>query len=146
MAHEVPLADGWVISDDRARLDLTVVHRFLAGTYWARERPPAATERAIAGSLCLGLYAPDGAQAGFARIVTDYGVRAHLADVFVLPAWRGHGFGQALVRAALDHPDLAGIGLWSLATDDAHALYAKFGFVVHPAPQTQMVLHRPPKG
>ena len=40
--------------------------------------------RSIAGSLCLGLYAPGGEQAGFARAVSDWATFAWIADVFVL--------------------------------------------------------------
>ena len=64
----------------------------------------------------------------------------HLADVFVLPAHRGHGLAKALVAAALDHPDLATVVRWTLQTDDAHSLYGAFGFVVNPRPESQMVL------
>jgi len=39
--------------------------------------------RSIEHSLVLGLYAADGAQAGFARLVTDRATFAWLCDVFV---------------------------------------------------------------
>jgi GNAT superfamily N-acetyltransferase len=138
--YEVKLADGWVISDDRARLDLEVMHRYLAvESYWARGRSRAAVERSIAHSLCLGLYAADGSQGGFVRVISDHAVMAHLSDLFVLPAWRGRGLGKALFAAALAHPELASVGRWTLSTDDAHALYAPFGFGPHPRPETAMV-------
>ena len=138
--YEVKPADGWLISDDKARLDLEVMHRYLAvESYWARGRTRAALERGIAHSICLGLYAPDGSQAGFVRVISDRAVLAHLGDLFVLPKWRGRGFGKALFAAALAHPELASVGRWTLSTDDAHALYARFGFRPHPRPDTAMV-------
>ncbi len=143
MDFQRDLPGGVALSDDPARLDLDVVHRYLAEeSYWALGRGRAAFERAVAHSLCLGLYGPDGAQIGFARAMTDYGLRAHLVDVFVLPAWRGHGLGRALVAAMLDHPELSGVATWTLSTRDAHGLYATFGFVPQPEPQKQMVLQR----
>ena len=147
MAFARDLPGGFALSDDQARLDLALVHRYLAEeSYWALGRDRAAFERAVAHSLCLGLYAPDGTQIGFARAMTDYGLRAHLLDVFVLPAWRGHGLGRALVGAMLEHPALSGVATWTLSTRDAHGLYASFGFAPQPDPQKQMVLQRPRKG
>jgi GNAT superfamily N-acetyltransferase len=138
--HEVKLADGWVISDDKTRLDLEVMHRFLAvESYWARGRSRAAVERSIAHSICLGLYAADGSQGGFVRVISDRAVLAHVGDLFVLPQWRGRGLGKALFAAALAHPELASVGRWTLSTNDAHALYATFGFTSLPRPETAMV-------
>jgi GNAT superfamily N-acetyltransferase len=143
MAWHVDLPGGFVISDDADRLDLDGVHRWLAEqSYWASGRERATVARSVANSLALGLYAPDGSQAGFARAITDRAVYAHLADVFVSPEYRGQGLGQALVAALLDHPELRTVATWTLSTRDAQGLYARFGFMVHPAPQTQMVRFR----
>ena len=90
--YEVKRDDGWVISDDQSRLDVDLLHRYLSEeSYWARGRSRAIVERSLPNSLCFGLYAPDGSQAGFARVVSDRAVIAHMNDVFVLPAWRGRG-------------------------------------------------------
>lgn len=89
MAHDVTLPDGFVVSDDKARLDLDLIHRYLAEeSYWAAGRSRAIVERTIAGSLCVGAYGPDGAQLGFARVITDRALFAWMADVFVLPGAR----------------------------------------------------------
>jgi RimJ/RimL family protein N-acetyltransferase len=119
MEHEV--------STDPSRLDFELIHRFLASSYWAQDRPRAVVERSLANSLCFGVYL-DGRQVGFARVVTDRAVFAYLMDVFVLPEHRGRGLGKALVRAVLAHPDLQGLRLFALRTRDAHGLYAQFGF------------------
>ncbi|MDE2575453.1 MAG: GNAT family N-acetyltransferase [Rhodospirillales bacterium] len=139
MTYLVRLPDGYEISDDAARLDVEAVHAFIAGdSYWGKGRARTDMVRAIAGSLCFGLYAPDGHQAGFARLVTDRALAAHLADVFVLPAHRGRGLSKALIAAMLAHPDLRGVERWTLSTADAHGLYARFGFGPHPDVTTQM--------
>ena len=120
---------GYEISTDPARLDVAVVHRYLSEeAYWSPGVARAVVERAIANSLCFGLYAPDGAQAGFARAVTDRAAWAYLADVFVLEGHRGRGLGVWLVETILAHPDLQGLRRIELATADAHGLYARFGF------------------
>lgn len=129
--HAVPLPSGYVISDDRAKIDVAFVHKSLATAYWAIHRPPAVTERSIANCLCFGIYAPSGEQVGFARVLTDYALRAHLADVFIEPALRGCGLGKALIETILAHPELITVTHWTLTTADAQGLYARYGF--HPS-------------
>ena len=138
----ITLPGGYTISDDRARIDMEAVHRALADAYWALGRRRDLTERAFAHSLAFGIFAPDGATVGFARVITDYSLRAHMADVMVLPAARGRGLGKALVAAMLGHPELATVTQWTLTTADAHALYAGFGFRSSPGNPDWMVLDR----
>jgi GNAT superfamily N-acetyltransferase len=120
--------NGYEIATERDRLDLAYVHAFLTTSYWSPGIARDRVERAIAGSLCFGLYAPDGAQAGFARVVTDRATFAYLADVFVGEEHRGRGLGVWLVQTILGHPELQGLRRWILATADAHGLYERFGF------------------
>ena len=123
--------DGYTISTDHQRLDMDMVTRFLSEeAYWSPGLPRDLIEKAIAGSMAFGLYDAEGAQAGFARVVTDGALFAYLRDVFVLEAHRGKGLGTWLAQVAVDHPDLATVKGWMLATDDAHGVYAKVGF--HP--------------
>jgi GNAT superfamily N-acetyltransferase len=119
-----------VISTERSRLDLELIHRHLSeDSYWAKGRDRETSDRAIEHSLLvIGAYDGDGAQVAFARMVTDLATWAWLCDVFVLPDHQGAGLGSALVRAIVEHPDVAGIKWQFLATADAHDLYARFGF------------------
>ena len=134
--------DRYEVSTDSARLDVDVIHDFLASSYWSPGIPRETVERAIAGSLNFGLYA-NGAQIGFARVVTDGATYAYLADVFVLPAHRGAGLGVWLVECVLAHPALAGLRRFALATRNAHSLYARFGFTALAHPEYQMEISRP---
>jgi GNAT superfamily N-acetyltransferase len=79
---------------------------------------------------------------GFARVLTDYGRFAFLADVFVLEAHRGKGLGKLLVKAVLDHQALKDTEVWLLATRDAHGLYGRFGFHGLTEPEKFMILRR----
>jgi GNAT superfamily N-acetyltransferase len=116
------------ISSDRDRLDIDLIHRFLStSSYWAKGRIREVVERSVQNSICFGAYI-DGRQVAFARVVTDRAVHAYLADVFVVPEFRGRGISKALMRAILDDPDLQGLR-WLLGTADAHGLYQQFGFV-----------------
>ena len=140
--HTVELPNGHEISDDRGRLDMDFVHRSLADTYWAVGRTRETTERSWANCLCLGLYAPRGHQVGFARVLTDYAMRAHIGDVFVHPASRGLGLGGAIVAVVLAHPELVTVSKWTLTTSDAQGLYTQYGFGAAEADPTWMTLDR----
>jgi GNAT superfamily N-acetyltransferase len=131
-----------VVDTDPERLDLEVVHGFLAASYWARGIPLEVVRRSLRGSLCFGLY--DGErQIGFARVVSDRATFAYLADVFVLESERGRGLARLLMDAIVAHPDLQGLRRWMLATRDAHGLYARYGFTPLPDPEPFMQLHDP---
>ncbi|GAB4190151.1 MAG: GNAT family N-acetyltransferase [Thalassobaculales bacterium] len=133
MSITLTRADGYVLSTDRARLDRPAIHRYLAEeSYWAKGMDRARLDRAIEHSLCYGVYAPDGSQVGFGRVITDYATAAYLTDIYVIEAVQGLGLGKWMVEAMLAHPDLQGLRRWMLGTRDAHGLYAKFGFVDKP--------------
>jgi GNAT superfamily N-acetyltransferase len=121
--------DGFTISTERARLDLDAVYRYLNGeSYWAAGVARGIFERSVAGALPFGLYAADGTQIGYARVVSDHATVAWLSDVYVLAAYRGRGLGHWLVASVMAHPQLQGLRRWMLSTRDAHAIYAEFGF------------------
>jgi GNAT superfamily N-acetyltransferase len=123
------LGDGLELDDDPRRVDLDAVHAFISlQSYWGRGRERGVVERAVSGSTrVVGLYS-DAEQVGFARAVSDRATVAYLADVYVLPDYRGRGLGLELVREIVDgssFPDVC----WMLNTADAQALYAKIGFL-----------------
>ena len=116
------------IDTDPSRLDLDVIHDFLANcSHWARGIQRETLRRAIDHSLAYGLYR-DGTQIGFARVVTDEATFAYLADVFVIAEARNGGLGQWLVGTLLADPRLAGLRRWLLVTRDAASLYRRCGF------------------
>jgi N-acetylglutamate synthase-like GNAT family acetyltransferase len=131
-----------VVDTDPSRLDMDVIHGFLAQTYWARGIPRELVERAVRNSLCFGLYEGEG-QVGFARVVTDQATFAYLADVFVLESHRGRGLAKILIAAVVADPRLQGLRRWMLATRDAHGLYARYGFKPLAAPGGFMEVHAP---
>ena len=130
------------ISCDRDKLDLSVVHGFLSTSYWSPGLPIEVLRRAIAGSLCFGLYHGN-AQVVFARVVTDKATFAYLCDVFVLEEHRGKKLGRWLMESVASHPDLQGLRRFVLVTRDAHGLYEQFGFRPLSRPEGYMELHRP---
>ena len=117
------------ISTDPERVDVDVVHDFLTKSYWAQGIPMETVRRSIENSICFGIY-HGRQQIGFARIVSDRATFAYLADVFVLPEYRGRGLSRWMMECIVGHPDLQGLRRWMLATRDAHGLYAHYGFTV----------------
>jgi GNAT superfamily N-acetyltransferase len=135
------LSDGFELDDDRDRIDRAAVHRYLCEeSYWAAGRPRAVMDELIeTAARVVGLYAPDGSQMGFARVVSDGHTVSYLADVYVLEEARGRGFGLELVRFAVDQEPVASTK-FVLHTRDMHRLYAKLGF----APPDARLLERWP--
>lgn len=118
----------FIISTDRARLDVDTIADYLQNTsYWAKGRERSVIERSIQHSESFGVYR-DNQQVGFARVVTDYATFAWLCDVFILPSEQGRGLGKWLMECVLAHPDLQGLRFWYLRTRDAHGLYKQYGF------------------
>jgi GNAT superfamily N-acetyltransferase len=126
------------ISSDPTRIDIDVVYGFLSTSYWAQWRSREVVERSIANSIPFGAYTA-GRQVAFARVVTDRAVFAYLADVFVVPEFRGLGISKALMHAILAHPDIAGVRMILLRTRDAHGLYTRFGFASVLSPEELMM-------
>ena len=119
--------NNFVVSDDKKKLQLDRVVELLHTTYWAETRSRETIEKSIENSLCFGIY--DGkAQVGFCRCVTDYATFFWLADVIIDEQFRGLGLGRALMEAVSANNALQGLRA-VLATEYAHGLYSKFGFV-----------------
>ncbi|HEY5161038.1 MAG TPA: GNAT family N-acetyltransferase [Gaiellaceae bacterium] len=136
MKKELP--GGYELDDSAARIDVAAVHDFLSTqSYWAKGRPYEIQERLVqAANRVVGLY-HENRQIGFARTVSDGVVIAYLADVYVLPEYRGRGFGAMIVRFSVEEGPFARLR-WCLHTVDAHGLYKKFGF----APPNARTLER----
>ncbi len=133
------------ISEDKNRLDVAMIHDFLATrSTWARNIDRRTVEISIDNSLCFGAYETDsGDQVGFARVITDHATFANLVDVFVLESHRGRGVSRKLMEAIRANPTLNRVRRFTLVTSSAAGLYAKFGFTALHAPGAHMEILRP---
>jgi GNAT superfamily N-acetyltransferase len=138
----------FLISSDPDKIDVAMVHHYLAcESYWASGIIEETVERFLRYSLCYGVYnqgKTSDTQIGFARVISDFTTFAYLADVFILPSYRGQGLGKWLVSCILANDELKELRKWTLNTIDAHGLYRRFGFQVSANPQTHMT-YRPQK-
>lgn len=133
--------EGYRLSFDKSDLQRDRIFEYLSSSYWSPGIRRDLVERAIENSLCIGIFEEEtGDQIGFARLVTDYGRFAYLCDVFVQEGHQGRGIAQTMVQALMDHDAVKTVGHWTLATKDAHSLYAKLGF--EPANERYMMMRR----
>lgn len=126
-----------IVSTDKKKLDIRLIHEFLTNSYWASGRTIDQVKMSIENTICFGIYVKN-EQVGFARVLTDKVVFAYLMDVFVVKTHRGKGYSKILLDKILKHPDLLEIGKWFLGTRDAHSLYKQFQFVEIPKPELYM--------
>ncbi len=134
--------NDYLISTDKSKIDVNAVHHFLSRSYWAEGIPIETVKRSITNSLCFGVYHNE-ETVGFARVISDFATFAYLADVFILPQERGKGLSKWLMQVIIDHPQLQGLRRFTLATKDAHRLYAQFGFTLFDKPERWMQKHDP---
>jgi N-acetylglutamate synthase-like GNAT family acetyltransferase len=136
------IKDGYLVSTDKSKIDVETVHDFLSRSYWAENIPLNVVRKSIENSLCFGIYHQQ-KLVGFARAISDFATFAYLADVFILPEERGKGLSKWLIGIILEHPQLQGLRRFTLATRDAHSLYAQFGFSLFDKPERWMQRHDP---
>lgn len=134
--------DGFIVSDDKEKIDTEYVHNFLTTSYWSSGISLETIKKAIANSMCFGVY-NNNKQIGFARMITDRATFAYLADVFIDEEYRGKGLSKLLMKSILSHADLQGLRRIMLATRDAHSLYAQFGFTPLTNAERFMHIHIP---
>ncbi|WP_020062384.1 GNAT family N-acetyltransferase [Bacillus sp. 123MFChir2] len=122
--------NNYYISTNKDSLQIDTIHNFLSNdSYWEKGIQKELVAEGIKNSsLCYGVYESEtNQQIGFARVVTDFVRFSWLADVFILPAYRGKGLSKWLIETIVKHPNLNGTR-FMLVTKDAHALYEQFGF------------------
>ncbi|QNE37333.1 GNAT family N-acetyltransferase [Leifsonia shinshuensis] len=134
------MASDYRFSTDSAELDRSRVHRWISEeSYWAPGRSRAKQDAAIDGSQNFGVYdVESGGQVAYARAITDRVTFAWLCDVFVDGQVRGRGVGALLIAGIVDYFEPLGLRRIALSTNDAHGLYAKFGFEALTGPDTWM--------
>lgn len=111
-------------------VDFIRVHQWLASSYWTPGIPMERVIRAARGSaLVLSAHHQEFGQVAYGRVVSDRARFAYIGDIWVDDGHRGHGLARALVKFAIEHPELDQVRTWTLATRDAHGVYEPLGFV-----------------
>ena len=111
-------------------VDMHVVNAFFSSdeAYWTTKDTDAERLRAWTVSNSFALLNEQGAMIGGFRLITDKSFFGYVADVFILPEYRGRHLSEWMVKAALNSDDYKAVKRWSLRTKDAQGLYKKLGF------------------
>lgn len=120
--------DGYYISEDKSKLQIDKIFRFISNAYWGGGRTLEEVKLAIDSSLCFGIYSHDNDQIGFGRVVTDYSFFGYFSDVIIFEKYQNCGYGKILIAHMQDHPVMKKLRTIALKTLDAHTLYEKYGF------------------
>ena len=115
------------ISTDKSQLDFNKVHREIKNSYWGSYRSEEQTKKTIENSICYGVF-KGSEQIGFARVLTDEVVLAHIMDVIIFEGYKGKGFGKILMKYILKDARVRNVLSLTLKTKDAHSFYEKYGF------------------
>jgi N-acetylglutamate synthase-like GNAT family acetyltransferase len=136
------IKDEYMVSTDKSKIDVAVVHNFLSQSYWAKGISKNIVQKSIDHSLCFAVYHKQ-ILVGFARVISDFATFGYLADVFIVPEERGKGLSKWLMKVIINYSELQGLRRFTLATRDAHNLYAQFGFTPFDKPERWMQKHNP---
>ncbi|WP_200958188.1 GNAT family N-acetyltransferase [Nocardioides sp. Soil805] len=139
--------DDYEIDSDPGRMDVDRIHHWLStDAFWAIGRTRDTVADAARNSLNFGVFAGDGSQVAYARVITDRATFAWLCDVYVDRAHRGRGLGSWLAEVVVATLRPMGLKRVLLSTRDAHEVYARVGFEPMPHPEMLMVLGAPDSG
>ncbi|KAL1924987.1 uncharacterized protein VTP21DRAFT_4641 [Calcarisporiella thermophila] len=155
-AYEFRRDDNFVVTTDPGQVQFHRLNEFLQKqAYWSTGRSAETILRAAENSVNLSLmevvsenptedsgYSEDDTgsaspllepmgeyrQIGYARIITDFATFAYVADVFLLPQYRGRGLGGWMIECALAIPEVQGLKRWCLRTQFKKQFYARYGF------------------
>jgi GNAT superfamily N-acetyltransferase len=131
---------GYHITTDKNLMDVVAVHKWLSEeSYWVKGVAFDVVKTAFDNSFCVGIL-KDGQQVGYARLITDYSTFGYLADVYVLQEHRGLGLSKQIMETILNLDWVPKLRKISLATKDAHQLYAQYGFQSLANPERLMEL------
>lgn len=131
------------IKTGKENMNVELIHHFLSSaSYWAKGISYTLVERSLENSFCTGAFV-DGKQVGFARVITDYYTFGWLADVFVLPEYRGQHISKKMLSHIFEQPWSKRLRRMMLGTRDAHGLYRQFQFKDLANPSNIMEIAKP---
>ncbi len=114
---------------DSKEIDSKQVWGLYRDTEWAKDRTVEETQAILAESSLVFSLWEENRLVAFARVLTDFVVRAVIFDVIVHPDSQGKGLGRLLMEKLLAHPSLEKMPVFFLLTKDKQPFYAKLGFL-----------------
>lgn len=129
---------------DRLTADQTArLHAFYQREWWTNSRTLEQTRAIVANSsILVGIVDSNDQLVAFARVLTDFIVKALILDVIVAEDRRDKGLGVALMQHLVDHPKLTGISDFELyCRPEMEAFYRKWAFTSD-IPDLQLMRYR----
>jgi N-acetylglutamate synthase-like GNAT family acetyltransferase len=110
-------------------MDFAKVTAMLTTAFWCKGIGLEEVRKGAQNSaLVVGAFLNNGAQIGFARVISDKTRFAYVLDVIVDETYQRMGVGQAMMRYILAHPELKDVYQWFLISSTAREVYRKVGF------------------
>ncbi len=108
------------------------LHQLYLQEWWTCDRSLEQTRRCVAGSqLCIGVIDRMNQLCGFARVLTDYCIKALIFDVIVAKENRRSGIGNLLMRSITQHPDLRAVKHFELyCLEEMETFYQNHNFTL----------------
>ncbi len=95
--------------------NLVELHQLYLDEWWTKDRTFTETQQVVQGSqICIALIDNTGSLRGFARVLTDYVVKALIFDVIVDKAYRRQGLGDKLITLIKSHSALTQVKCFEL--------------------------------
>jgi len=120
---EIKFVETWSKDD--------IVELYKAGGWWKDSCDSSRIKSLIVGSFAFAVVVDkdSGKAIGMGRIISDGVSDAYIQDLVLLPAYRGQGIGEQLVKTLLNHCLSKGI-LWIglIAEPDQDKFYSSLGF------------------
>lgn len=130
---------SYEITNDVKRCHINAIHEFLSRSYWSPGVPKVSSPvQSPTRSASVSFKAP---RRWGSHAWSQIGPSSRISPTSTSSKSVGNGLAKRLMEAVLAHPDLQGLRRMLLATEDAHTLYAKYGFKPLAAPEHMMEIH-----
>lgn len=106
------------------------LHTLYQKEWWTKDRTLTETELCVKGSqLSIGVIDNENNLIGFARVLTDFTIKALIFDIIVSENYRNKNLGSTLIYAIKTHPTLNRIKHFELyCLPDMFLFYEQHGF------------------
>jgi len=106
------------------------LHKLYKQEWWTNKRTLEETKNIVKNStITIGITDKNSTLIAFARVLTDYTIKALIFDVIVDKTYRNRGLGKKLMQLILEHKDLKNVKHFELyCLPEMVEYYKSYGF------------------